>query len=115
MARRPSNSGDTMVVYQCWPSPVSSMCSQLRLAAMMFLISSAVMSTPQKLKKSGTKFVAGAQQRDSHRAHHGQRNADHPQAQPRRHIADTKTAVTKTINHVEKWIEVAHGLPERWQ
>src|SRR6218665_2718659 len=118
MARRPSNSGETMLAYQWRPSPVSVMCVQARPAVMRWRSSSAVMVVVGD--GSVADFVAGAQPL------HGQCSPGPPgcaepgggddgQTEPGRNVALAKKAVTKAVDHVEKRVQVADRLPKRRQ
>ncbi len=60
-------------------------------------------------------FVTCAQQMQRYGSNDQIGAADQRQADPRRHIADTKKAITETVDHVEERIEMADLLPERWQ
>src|SRR6218665_2710977 len=111
MARRPSNSGETMLAYQWRPSPVSVMCVQARPAVMRWRSSSAGMGVVGD--GSVAEIVAGAQQLHG-KCSHGQPGcADDGQTDPGRNVALAKKAVTKAGDHVEKRVQVADRLPKR--
>ena len=60
-------------------------------------------------------FVPCAQQMQRDSSDYDIGAANQTQADPRRDIADTKKAITETVNHVEERIEMADLLPERRQ
>src|SRR5688500_17743892 len=76
MRRFPSNSAETMVAYQCRPSPSSAMCSHGRPAAMMDCSSSAVISTPARPPKGRCAPSGGSDTRSDERGDHGGLSAD---------------------------------------
>ena len=60
-------------------------------------------------------FVTCAQQMQRDSSDYDIGATNQTQADPRRDIADTKKAITETVNHVEERIEMADLLPERRQ
>jgi hypothetical protein len=64
---------------------------------------------------SPTDFVANAQQVHRNGTDQQPGRADNAQTEPGRNIAHTEKAIAKPVNHVEKRVEVTHGLPKRRQ
>ena len=64
---------------------------------------------------SPTDFVANAQQVHCNGTDQHPGRTDNAQTEPGRDITHTEKAIAKPINHVEKRVEVTHGLPKRWK
>src|SRR6218665_4171335 len=111
MARRPSNSGETMLAYEWRPAPVSVICVQARPAVMRWRSSSAVMVVVGDGPVAD--FVAGAQQLHGQCSHGQPSCADDGQTEPGRNGALAKKAVTKSVEHLEKRISEVDRPPER--
>src|SRR4030095_8237692 len=91
--------------WKCWPSPITSTCSQASPPAIPSLTLSAVtISMPQ--------LVARFQERQTGERYGNQAGADHRQAHGRRDIGEAEKPVAEAVDHVEEGVGVRKAQPE---
>src|SRR5512145_673536 len=94
-----------MSAWKCWPSPITSTCSQASPPAMpSFTLSAVTISMPQ--------LVARLQERETGERYGNQACPDHCQACGRRDVGKTEEAVAKAVDHVEKGVGMRQIEPE---
>src|SRR5262245_40417178 len=94
-----------MSAWKCWPSPITSKCSQASPPAMpSFTLSAVTISMPQ--------VVPRLEERQTGERYGNQARRDHRQAHGRGNVRQAKEAVAEAVDHVEERVGVRQPEPE---
>src|SRR3990170_3837879 len=108
----PANWPETTTAWKCWPSPITSTCSQARPDSMPALMLSGVTSGVSPL---GPQLVTGFEQQKAHRGHREERRDHQREADQRGHIGGAEKPVAEAVDHVEERVAMRKPAPQHGQ